>query len=92
MAFGPLENFRNFLSSRPPLVLFVVCIGMIAIAFISYAYYIKYNDVYNPDVQEVGIIFNKTRFERYRTVIHVLETGKICKKCHWTKHVYQVEQ
>lgn len=52
MAFGPLENFRNFLSSRPPLVLFVVCIGMIAIAFISYAYYIKYNDVYNPDVQE----------------------------------------
>ncbi|XP_039267227.1 transmembrane protein 248-like [Styela clava] len=52
MAFSPLENFRNFLSARPPLVLFVVCIGMTAIAFISYAYYIKYNDVYNPDANE----------------------------------------
>ena len=55
MAFRPLENFRHFLSSRPPLVVFVVCIGMTAIAFISYAYYIKYNDVYNPDADEVSV-------------------------------------
>lgn len=46
------ENLRGFASSRPPLVMFMVCLGAFAIVLISLSYYFKYNDIYNPDLTE----------------------------------------
>ncbi|CAK8687754.1 unnamed protein product [Clavelina lepadiformis] len=50
MTSGSLNRVRVFLSSRPPLVVFIFCIGMTTVAFISFAYYVKLNNVRNPDV------------------------------------------
>nr|CAB3267083.1 transmembrane protein 248-like [Phallusia mammillata] len=52
MAVSVLYNVRSFLSSRPPLVVFIFCLGMMAIAFVSFAYYIKLNNIRNPDIQK----------------------------------------
>lgn len=46
------ENLKGFTSSRPPLVMFMVCLGAFAIALISLSYYFKSNDLYNPDLTE----------------------------------------
>lgn len=54
------ENLKGFTSSRPPLVMFMVCLGAFAIALISLSYYFKSNDLYNPDLTEVStLIMNK---------------------------------
>nr|XP_002129425.1 transmembrane protein 248-like [Ciona intestinalis] len=45
-----VENVRSCLSTRPPLVVFVFCIGMITVAFISFAYYIRFNEIRDPNV------------------------------------------
>lgn len=46
------ENLKGFASSRPPLVMFMVCLGAFAIVLISLSYYFKTNDIYNPDLTE----------------------------------------
>jgi len=48
-----IERLRSFLIAHPPLVVFTFCIGMTAVAFVSFAYYIKFNNVKNHDVQRV---------------------------------------
>ena len=55
-----LERLRSFLLLHPPLVVFIFCIGMTAIAFVSFGYYIRFNRVRNHDVQKVSFaIFKK---------------------------------
>lgn len=46
------ENLKGFASSRPPLVMFMMCLGAFAIVLISLSYYFKFNDIYNPDLTE----------------------------------------
>lgn len=48
-----VENLRGFFVSRPPLVIFMICLGSFAVALITFAYIIKIKDMPNPDVTEV---------------------------------------
>ncbi|XP_025090193.1 transmembrane protein 248-like [Pomacea canaliculata] len=47
-----VENLRGFFVSRPPLVIFMICLGSFAVALITFAYIIKIKDMPNPDVTE----------------------------------------
>ena len=49
------ENLSGFASSRPPLVIFMVCMGLFAIVLLSLAYYVKWNEIQNPDISQVRI-------------------------------------
>ncbi len=50
----PYENLRGFASSRPPLVVFMVCMGLFAVVLLSLAYYVRWNEVQNPDISQVS--------------------------------------
>ena len=50
MVYKPLNNIQSFLSSKPPVVVFVFCLSMMAIAFISFSYYVRFNQINSPDV------------------------------------------
>ena len=52
----PYENLRGFASSRPPLVVFMICMGLFAIVLLSLAYYVKWNEIRNPDISQVQYI------------------------------------
>lgn len=52
MGFPLAENVRGFFVSRPPLVVFMVCLGSFAVALITFAYIIKIKDMPNPDITE----------------------------------------
>ena len=58
MAFTIVENVRGFFISRPPLVVFMICLGSFAIALITFAYIVKVKDMPNPDVTEVRVSFH----------------------------------
>ncbi|XP_054749135.1 transmembrane protein 248-like [Lytechinus pictus] len=50
MAVKPVENLKGFTSSRPPLVVFTICILLFAIVLLSLESYIKRNDVPDYDI------------------------------------------
>ncbi|KAL8577459.1 hypothetical protein ACOMHN_021911 [Nucella lapillus] len=52
MTFTPVENVRGFFVSRPPLVVFMVCLASFAVALITFAYVVKVRDMPNPDINE----------------------------------------
>ena len=60
MGYVVVDNLRGFTQHRPPLVVFMICLGLFAVALLSMAYYIKLNDVQNPDVSQVRKSLLKT--------------------------------
>lgn len=50
ITFTPLQNFKGFASSRPPLVVFLVCLITFAITAASLAYFVRRSDLRNPDI------------------------------------------
>lgn len=50
MAVKPLENLKSFTASRPPLVVFTICILLFAITLLSLESYFKRNEVPNYDI------------------------------------------
>lgn len=52
MTFIIVENLRGFFNSRPPLVVFMICLASFAIALITFAYIVKTKDMPNPDISE----------------------------------------
>lgn len=52
MAFAIVDDVRGYFMSRPPLVLFMICLASFAIALITFAYVIKVKDMPNPDITE----------------------------------------
>ncbi|CAH1800731.1 unnamed protein product [Owenia fusiformis] len=52
MGFQPVENFKGFMTHRPPLVMFMITLGVFAVILVSVAYYVKLNDLQNPDVKD----------------------------------------
>lgn len=54
MGYIVVDNLKGFASNRPPLVVFMICLGLFAVALLSLAYYIKVNDIQNPDVSQVS--------------------------------------
>lgn len=52
----PINNLRGFVSTRPPLVVFTVCLTAFAITTLSLAYYVEHSDnVQNTEAQAVSI-------------------------------------
>ena len=52
MGLAPYENFRGFASSRPPLIVFMICLGLFAIVLMTLGYYVQVQR--NPDVSQVS--------------------------------------
>ncbi|XP_021349901.1 transmembrane protein 248-like [Mizuhopecten yessoensis] len=46
-----IENLKGFLSTKPPLVIFMICLGGCAVVLLTLAYIVKVNDqLINPDL------------------------------------------
>ena len=54
MTFTVVENVRGFFGSRPPLVVFMIFLGSVAVGLITFAYIVKVKDMPDSDVSEVG--------------------------------------
>ncbi|XP_045172618.2 transmembrane protein 248-like [Mercenaria mercenaria] len=46
------DNMRGFMASRPPLVLFMLCLGIFAFVLLTVGYVVKVNDIRNPDEKD----------------------------------------
>ena len=54
MLYTVYENLQGFAKTRPPLVIFMVCLGAFAVVLLTLAYVIKVHDnLSNPDLAEV---------------------------------------
>lgn len=52
MAFPVYENLKGFATSRPPIIIFMVCLGAFAVVLLTLAYFIKVREITNPDITE----------------------------------------
>lgn len=50
---SPLENLRVYISSRPPLVVFMIGVSAMAIAFLTLGYFFKIKEIKSPEMAEV---------------------------------------
>lgn len=50
---NPLENLRVYISSRPPLVVFMISVSAMAIAFLTLGYFFKIKEIKSPEMTEV---------------------------------------
>lgn len=66
MTFVIVENLRTFFNSRPPLVVFMICLASFAVALITFAYIVKTKDLPNPDVTEVRFATHKNIFISFK--------------------------
>ncbi|XP_018103510.1 transmembrane protein 248 isoform X1 [Xenopus laevis] len=53
----PLENLKSYISSRPPLVIFMVSVSGMAIAFLTLGYFFKMKEIKSPGMTEDWNIF-----------------------------------
>lgn len=49
-----LENLKVYISSRPPLVVFMISVSAMAIAFLTLGYFFKIKEIKSPEMTEVG--------------------------------------
>ena len=50
---SPYENLKAFAVSRPPVVIFMVCIALISVILMTLAFIVKDNELKKPDVSQV---------------------------------------
>lgn len=50
---NPLENLKVYISSRPPLVVFMISVSAMAIAFLTLGYFFKIKEIKSPEMAEV---------------------------------------
>ncbi|XP_059829206.1 transmembrane protein 248 isoform X2 [Hypanus sabinus] len=48
----PLENLKVYVSSRPPLVVFMISVSAMAIAFLTLGYFFKIKEIKSPEMTE----------------------------------------
>ena len=54
---SPLHNVKGYSISRPPVIIFVVCLFLCASAIIAMGFFIQYSDtVPNQEVKDVSLI------------------------------------
>lgn len=53
----PLENLKVYISSRPPLVVFMISVSAMAIAFLTLGYFFKIKQIKSPEMTEVSFLF-----------------------------------
>ncbi|XP_077995502.1 transmembrane protein 248-like [Glandiceps talaboti] len=46
------DNLKGFLLTRPPLVVFILCVGAFAVAMVTLAYYVKLHQIQDPDIAQ----------------------------------------
>jgi len=51
---SPFENLKGFAVSRPPVVIFMVCIALISVILMTLAFIVKDNELKKPDVSQVN--------------------------------------
>ena len=56
MALAPYENLKGFASSRPPLMIFVLCMGLFGLILMSLAYYVKMTEMIPADTSQVIVL------------------------------------
>ena len=57
MAITPIENLKDFAHNRPPVMVFMACLGLFAIILMSLAYYVKLTEeIPDPDIRQVCCI------------------------------------
>ncbi|XP_050785320.1 transmembrane protein 248 isoform X2 [Gopherus flavomarginatus] len=49
---NPLENLKVYISSRPPLVVFMISVSAMAIAFLTLGYFFKIKEIKSPEMTE----------------------------------------
>ncbi|ELK24822.1 hypothetical protein MDA_GLEAN10017237 [Myotis davidii] len=49
---NPLENLKLYISSRPPLVVFMISVSAMAIAFLTLGYFFKIKEIKSPGMAE----------------------------------------
>jgi len=49
----PLENLKGFATSRPPIIVFIACLGLVAFILMTLAFYIKDGELKTADITEV---------------------------------------
>ncbi|XP_070572351.1 transmembrane protein 248-like [Ptychodera flava] len=47
-----IDNTKGFIITRPPLVVFILCVGAFAIAMVTLAYYVKIHQIQDPDITQ----------------------------------------
>ncbi|CAH2219758.1 transmembrane 248 [Pelobates cultripes] len=52
LSLHPLENLKAYISSRPPLVVFMVSVSGMAIAFLTLGYFFKMKEIKSPEMTE----------------------------------------
>lgn len=59
-----LENLKGFWASKPPLVLFMLSLGIFAVVLLTLGYIVKVNNIKNPDAQWNKVIdgFSNVQF------------------------------
>lgn len=57
MTLAPYENLKGFATSRPPLVVFMVCLGAFAIVLLTLSCYVKVHEAPNRDMSRDWNIF-----------------------------------
>lgn len=50
---NPLDNLKLYISSRPPLVVFMISVSAMAIAFLTLGYFFKIKEIKSPEMAEV---------------------------------------
>jgi len=50
---SPYENLKGFAMSRPPVIIFMVCIALISVILMTLAFIVKDNELKKPDVSQV---------------------------------------
>ncbi|KAM6156368.1 transmembrane protein 248 isoform 1-T2 [Erethizon dorsatum] len=51
-SISPLENLKLYISSRPPLVVFMISVSAMAIAFLTLGYFFKIKEIKSPEMAE----------------------------------------
>lgn len=57
-SINPLENLKLYISSRPPLVVFMISVSAMAIAFLTLGYFFKIKEIKSPEMAEVQYTLN----------------------------------
>lgn len=52
LAINPLDNLKLYISSRPPLVVFMISVSAMAIAFLTLGYFFKIKEIKSPEMAE----------------------------------------
>lgn len=52
-SINPLEILKVYISSRPPLVVFMISVSAVAIAFLTLGYFFKIKEIKSPEMSEV---------------------------------------